>query len=180
MGVFKPIETGVDDIPVDANLLLLACQKYNPRFATLSAHDITAYTFGLPAAPYCADEDSVFDMSYMMKRYEELLGLCDILLIEGAGGLMVPISSDVFMIDLIEKFDARALLVTPSRLGCINETLLSLEAMDNRGIKYEWCVNLHEDVDAFMLATKPYYDRVYPKWWSVETDLEKYINKELK
>ncbi|MGC9351798.1 MAG: ATP-dependent dethiobiotin synthetase BioD, partial [Sulfurovum sp.] len=52
VGAFKPIETGVEDEPLDAKALLNACQKVNPDFADLTPKDVTAYTFGLPAAPF--------------------------------------------------------------------------------------------------------------------------------
>ncbi|MDD2400175.1 MAG: dethiobiotin synthase, partial [Sulfurovum sp.] len=55
VGVFKPIDTGVQGEPKDAALLLQSCQKANPKFKTLKPKEITAYTFALPAAPFCAD-----------------------------------------------------------------------------------------------------------------------------
>ncbi len=55
VGVFKPIETGVLSAPQDASLLLKVCQKVNRNFKDLNPEDITAYTFPLPAAPFCAD-----------------------------------------------------------------------------------------------------------------------------
>lgn len=56
------------------------------------------------------------------------------LIIEGAGGLMVPLDNDFLMIDLIKKFDAEVVLVSRNYLGSINHTLLSIEALINRGI----------------------------------------------
>jgi len=51
------------------------------------------------------------------------------LIIEGAGGLFVPLSNDFMMSDLITQFQAEVVLVTRSYLGCINHTLLSLHAL---------------------------------------------------
>lgn len=51
------------------------------------------------------------------------------LLIEGAGGLFVPLSSDFLMVDLIRQLDAEVVLVARNYLGCINHTLLSLHAL---------------------------------------------------
>lgn len=56
------------------------------------------------------------------------------LIIEGAGGLMVPLNDQHLMIDLIEKLNADVILVSRNYLGSINHTLLSLEALLNRGI----------------------------------------------
>ena len=129
VGAYKPIETGVGTIAHDASLLLKACQKVNENFKHFTPEEITAYTFPLPAAPFCADTNHEISLDKIMDRFHALSKLCDILLVEGAGGLMVPITKDFMMIDLIEKLGSDVLLVTPSRLGCINETLLSREAV---------------------------------------------------
>lgn len=57
------------------------------------------------------------------------------LIIEGAGGLMVPLNRKQFMIDLIKKFDAEVILVIQNYLGSINHSLLSIDALKNRGLK---------------------------------------------
>jgi dethiobiotin synthetase len=56
------------------------------------------------------------------------------LVIEGAGGLFVPLNDHFFMIDLIQQFNAEVVLVVKHYLGSINHTLLSLEALKSRGI----------------------------------------------
>ncbi len=174
VGVFKPIETGVTHNAPDATILLEACQKVNKRFEILAAQDITAYTFELPAAPFCADIDKTINLQHIMDKHEELSKLCDILLVEGAGGLMVPITKEYMMINLIKELNAKTLLVTPSRLGCINDTLLSILALRTFDIDFDWCVNLYEDKEEFTQVTKPYYAAVFPEWWSVEKGLDKF------
>ena len=176
VGVFKPVETGVTHTPPDATILLEACQKVNSAFEDLTPLDITAYTFALPAAPFCADTQSKIDTAQILEKYDALSKRCDLLLIEGAGGLMVPITRDYMMIDLIGDLNAKALLVTPSRLGCINETLLSIEALKAHNIDFDWCVNLYEDKEDFKEVTQPYYDAVFPEWWTVQESLYSHIN----
>lgn len=57
------------------------------------------------------------------------------LLIEGAGGLMVPLNDDgALVVDLVPRFDAELILVSWNFLGSINQTLLSCEALERRGI----------------------------------------------
>lgn len=56
------------------------------------------------------------------------------LIIEGAGGLMVPLNAQDLMIDLIKKLNTEVILVSKNYLGSINHTLLSIEALKNRGI----------------------------------------------
>lgn len=62
------------------------------------------------------------------------------LIVEGAGGLMVPISDDEFIIDLIEKLNLPVALVVRNYLGCINHTLLSLMVLEQRNIKLEYLI----------------------------------------
>ena len=176
VGVYKPIETGVDSVPHDASLLLKACKKVNKNFKDLSPKDITAYTFPLPAAPFCADIKKEIKLDRILEKYHELSRLCDILLVEGAGGLMVPVTKEFMMIDLAKTLDAKVLLVTPSRLGCINDTLLSMEALRSHSLEFDWCVNLFEDRESFAEVTQPFYNEVFPDWWSVEEGLQRFIS----
>ncbi len=177
VGVYKPIETGViNNNPLDATILLEACKKVNDKFKNLKPKDITAYTFNLPAAPFCADTEQTIDIYNIIEKYHALSKLCDILLVEGAGGLHVPITKDFHVIDLIKKLNIKTLLVTPSRLGCINDNLLSQEALKSRNIDFDWCVNLYEDKEDFKEVTQPYYDAVFSQCWTVEGGLDKFIS----
>lgn len=65
---------------------------------------------------------------YFEKRYETLV-------VEGCGGLLVPVTKDFFVIDLIPFLHAKTALVSRSGLGAINHSLLSLEALRTRGIE---------------------------------------------
>ena len=67
------------------------------------------------------------------------------LIVEGAGGLLVPINDDFFIIDLIKKMNMPVVVVARTALGTINHTLLSLEVLRNRGIKVAGIIlNGHE------------------------------------
>ena len=57
------------------------------------------------------------------------------LIMEGAGGLMVPLNRKEFMVDMIEKFDAEVVLVIQNYLGSINHSLLSIDQLKSRGLK---------------------------------------------
>lgn len=57
------------------------------------------------------------------------------LIMEGAGGLMVPLNRKEFMVDLIKKFDAEVILVIQNYLGSINHSLLSIDVLKGRGVK---------------------------------------------
>ncbi len=171
VGVFKPIETGVSDSPLDGSLLLKYCSIYNHNFTKISIDKIVPYQFSLPAAPYVAKGKTSIDMDKIFKAYKEIASLSDIVLIEGAGGLMVPIEKDFFMIDLIEFFKAKALLVTHDKLGCINDTLLSLKALDDRGLEHIWCINLRNK-EKFNKETLPFYKEYFGKVLYLEENLK--------
>ena len=162
VGYFKPCETGVEKAPLDGTKMLNLVKVLNPDF-NVSINDVVPYQFKLPAAPYVAKEDTIIDIGFLKNKIKELKKLCDILIIEGAGGLLVPIEKDIFVIDLIKEFEAKAILVSPSKLGCINDTLLSHEALKSREIDFDWYINLYEDKDSFDIVSKPFLENYFGK-----------------
>lgn len=70
------------------------------------------------------------------------------LIIEGAGGLMVPLNDTHYIIDLIKHLDAEVILVSRNYLGSINHTLLSINALTNRGIAIKAMV-INGDTDEY-------------------------------
>ena len=162
VGYFKPCETGVINEPIDGSKMLKLAKELNPDF-NVSINDVVPYQFKLPAAPYVAKENTRISLDFLKEKKEYLSSLCDILIIEGAGGLLVPLEEDLFIIDLIKEFKAQAILITPSKLGCINDTLLSIEALKNRNIDFEFYINLYEDKDDFEKVSKPFLQNHFKK-----------------
>ena len=155
VGYFKPCETGVITNPIDGSKMLKLVKELNPSF-NVTIKDIVPYQFKLPAAPYVAKGETKIDIEFLKKKKAFLETMCDVLVIEGAGGLMVPVEKNLFIIDLIKEFESKAFLVTPSKLGCINDTLLSIEALKSRNIDFEFFINLYEDIDSFDEVSKPF------------------------
>lgn len=155
VGYFKPCETGVIDSPLDGTKMLKLVKQLNEDF-DVTINDIVPYQFKLPAAPYVSKGDITIDIEFLKQKQKELQKMCDVLIIEGAGGLMVPIEKDIFIIDLIKEFQAQAFLITPSKLGCINDTLLSIQALETRNIDFEFFINLYEDKDSFEEVSLPF------------------------
>ena len=161
VGVYKPIETGVKSkngriYPEDAMALLECVQKYNPSFRGLDIVQVVSYTFALPASVYVAKQDVKIDLQKIKDDIKYLESKCDILLIEGAGGLMVPIERDFFMIDLMKEVSDKILLVSGSYLGCINDLLLNISKCEDEGLEYKWALNLHRDKENFHAVTYPF------------------------
>ena len=98
VGYYKPLETGViDNKPIDGLKLLTLTKKLNPEFKNIKLKDIVPYQFKLPAAPYVANlqENNInISIDIIKEKAKYLLNFCDVLIIEGAGGLMVPIKLD--------------------------------------------------------------------------------------
>ncbi|MCH9812557.1 MAG: dethiobiotin synthase [Epsilonproteobacteria bacterium] len=172
VGAFKPIETGVITAPQDGLKLLKAVQEHNPNFKKITIDDIVPIQFSLPAAPYIAKKEERIDFDKIEKAYKKITSYSDIVLIEGAGGLLVPIEEDLFMIDLISHFNAHTLLITHDKLGSINDTLLSLEALNTRGLEYTWCINQRHDRDDFQTITLPYYLKHFKTIYTLQENID--------
>lgn len=157
VGVLKPIETGVVDNAPDGDMLLELIQSLNSEFKDLTRADIVPITYELPAAPYVSSKNRALDFKLIDKTIQKLEKLCDVLIIEGAGGLYVPIDDKTMMIDLIKYLKATTLLVTHCSLGCINDTLLSSKALDSYDIRHSIAFNCRENDDSFQTISEPYF-----------------------
>jgi dethiobiotin synthetase len=162
VGYFKPFETGVDEFPLDGVKMLDLVKALNPSF-NVTINDVVPYQFKLPAAPYVAKGNTVISLDFIKEKKKYLEQFCDILIIEGAGGLMVPIEKDLFIIDLIKELDCEAILIAPSKLGCINDILLSINALKTKNIDFELYINLYQDLDNFEKVSKPFLIEYFKK-----------------
>lgn len=173
VGVIKPIESGVQDIPTDANELFSLAKELNPNLHKLTLKDIVPFSFSLPAAPFIASNFENIDILVIKNAIAKVEALCDIVLIEGAGGLFVPINKNYFMIDLIKELEVKTLLVTHSALGCINDTLLSQMALNSYNINYITVFNCKGNKKEFFSISKPYFDKNKIDTLFVDDDIEK-------
>ena len=106
--------------------------------------------FSYPCAPHLAAriDGRPIDFDKIERATEELSRRYDVVLLEGAGGLMVPLTDELLTIDYIAQKGYPLLFVTSGKLGSINHTLLSLEAIKNRGIKLDTVLyNLYPTVE---------------------------------
>jgi len=172
VGVIKPIETGVTADPPDGACLLQTVQELNPEFLSVGIEDIVPITYELPAAPFVSSNNTPLDLTKIDQAIQKLEKLCDILIIEGAGGLYVPIDEQYMMIDLIEYFQASTLLVTHCSLGCINDTLLSSYALRDRDISHVVAFNCREKNSNFSLVSEPYFLKTNQKVLKVDENID--------
>ncbi len=164
VGYLKPIETGVQTAPQDGTKLLKLTQTLNPNF-NVTIDDVVPYQFKFPASPFISKEDTTIDVEFILSKAKYLLEFCDVLIVEGAGGLMVPIEKNFFMIDLIKefenKFNSKTILISPSNLGSINDTLLSQNILKQYNIDFDWYINLYKDKESFETITLPFYKQYF-------------------
>ena len=131
----KPIETGCADedgelIPADAMIYHYACNRH------ASLDEICPYRFEPPISP-----ERAIRLAGETISTQDALDACipdhetDFLLIEGAGGFYSPLSSDGLNADLAEMVGGDVLLVIKDRLGCINQTLLTIDAIKKRKLE---------------------------------------------
>ena len=170
VAAFKPIETGVTTKAEDATALLTLMQELNPKFNSLHVSDISPINFKLPAAPYIANSAQNIDTDIIIKALEKLEKICDIVIIEGAGGLYVPVDKNLMMIDFIELFSAKALLVSHCKLGCINDTLLSIKALQDIDTDFLWTLNCKDEDSNFDEVSKRYFDDRFEKVFYLNRD----------
>ena len=132
VGVFKPAETGCADLnrPLDALALAAAAQCDAPL------DTICPYRFTEPLAPAIAAEraGTTIDLALLRARLAELERGHDRVVIEGAGGLLVPFAADLLTVDWIAELQLPVLLVGRLGLGTLNHTLLSARLLADRGV----------------------------------------------
>lgn len=150
----KPAETGCtwsgEELVPDDAVRLRAAARSDAPLAT-----ICPYRYEEPLAPWLAARraERPIDPETVRRCYRELAASADVVLVETAGGLLVPIADGYSFADLARDLDLGVLLVVGSRLGAINPTLLSLEVARYRNL-YVLGYVLNELVDEPDLATR--------------------------
>jgi dethiobiotin synthetase len=132
VGVMKPIETGVSSNgPEDARALRAAANVDD------SLDRICPIRFTLPASPEAAAraEGRSCSLEPIRTAFDLLAARHEFMLVEGAGGLLVPIDRQTDMADLARELGLPLLVVARSGLGTVNHTRLTLEAARARGLE---------------------------------------------
>ena len=142
VGAMKPVETGVGDGgPLDA----LALQEAAGNSDRLE--DVCPLRFALPAAPTVAAsaEGRGVEFWAIQRAFERVRARHSCVIVEGAGGLLVPVDAQHCMADLARELRLPLLVVARAALGTINHTLLTLEVAVSRGLSVAGVVISHAD-----------------------------------
>jgi dethiobiotin synthetase len=105
---------------------------------------INPYSFKEAIAPHIAAELAGVEikLTVLQHAFTELSKLADIVIVEGAGGFLVPINGKKTLADFVIKSNIPIILVVGMKLGCINHTLLTIEAINARNCKLQgWVAN---------------------------------------
>ena len=154
----KMVQTGCDGFSedLDAHRAMCGGVRFPEDDAGLTAPQI----FKFPSSPLLAArrEGRVVDLDAIRRAVARCAEAHDIVLVEGAGGLDVPLTEDVLAVDFAAAQGWPLVLVACGRLGSINHTLLSLEAAKARGMSvagvvWNWCEGADPEIDADSLAT---------------------------
>ena len=129
----KWIQTGSSDMPLDIKTHLKIMGK-NKDYIKGHLNDVCPYVFKFSASPHLASkiEGRLISEEKIIKSFKRLSSEFDWVIVEGTGGVLVPFSSKSLIIDLAVKLDLEVLLVAGNKLGSINHTLLSIEALKKR------------------------------------------------
>ncbi|MCL4322078.1 MAG: dethiobiotin synthase [Deltaproteobacteria bacterium] len=157
-GYMKPVETGVK-INKDGSKNYID-GHYLKEISGLEAdiETVTPYTFQSPLSPYAASkfEGGTVCLKEIIYKFYDLKGTYDYMIVEGAGGMLVPLKQGHFMIDIAKYIDAAVILVTKAGLGMINHTLLNIEYAKSHGIKIAGIIinNALNETDESVLSNK--------------------------
>jgi dethiobiotin synthetase len=148
----KLVQTGNDGFSEDLlkHRAMMGVGSFEEDKEGLTASQI----FKFPSSPHLAAklENRVVDVDAIRGAMRLLAARYDVVLVEGAGGVAVPLTEELLTIDLVAQEKWPMILVTSGKLGSLNHTILSLEAASNRhvpvaGIVYNFCASAHHVID---------------------------------
>jgi len=134
VGIMKPFACGVKQkIGFSSNDLTILA---NAAMVDDAEDIINPFFFPIPASPYTAAKNLgvKIDVEHVMECFRKLDKIHDIVLVEGIGGIMTPILKDYAIIDLIKDLKANTIIVTSSKIGTVNHTVLTCNMCKNMNI----------------------------------------------
>jgi dethiobiotin synthetase len=139
----KPVASGCDEVSGHfINSDVTALMQASNVAAPLAL--VNPYQFTPAIAPHIAAKQAgvTIDIEVILAAYQQLRASADVVIVEGAGGFLVPLNQNESLADLAIKLDLPVILVVGMRLGCINQALLTVEAIRARGLQLKgWVAN---------------------------------------
>lgn len=144
----KPVAAGCDDDNLNEDVKKL---RASSNILT-SLGQINPYSFYLPVAPHIAAHHAGVNINFerILESYQELSSQADVVIVEGAGGFIVPLNETQNSADLVVAMGLPVILVVGMRLGCLNHALLTIHAIKEYNLECAgWIANV---LDANMAA----------------------------
>ncbi|OIU68766.1 dethiobiotin synthase [Rossellomorea aquimaris] len=132
---YKPVQSGAE---WEGEKLTAPDTVFYERFAGREfGPETNTYLLKIPSSPHLAAalEGVKIESQPIVDQTEKLLNSHELVFVEGAGGLIVPLNEEETMIDLIDRLSLPVILVARAGLGTINHTVLSVMALKQRNIK---------------------------------------------
>ncbi|MCK4619929.1 MAG: dethiobiotin synthase, partial [Desulfobacterales bacterium] len=132
----KPIQTGCSDA-YDKDSDAMFIYKHVKQLTNKDPADSIIYCFREPKAPYFAsrNEGKTIELRAIQNALDKMSRIQSPVIMEAAGGLLVPVNEETLMIDLIKMTGAKPIIAARAGLGTINHTLLTIEALHKRDIQ---------------------------------------------
>ena len=139
----KPVASGCEEVKgtyinEDVTALMQASN------VSASSDLVNPYRFVPAIAPHiaAAQAGTSIEFSTILDAHQQLSDMADIIIVEGAGGLLVPLNQSQTLADLAAQINAPLILVVGMRLGCINHAMLTVAAIEARGLQLTgWIAN---------------------------------------
>ena len=141
---YKPVVAGLSDINGQTQNEDLATLQLASSYQPKDSSEICPYQLATPAAPHLVAKELGITLSYqrMLDGYVSLRDKVDALVVEGAGGFLVPFHENKHSGDFAKDIGLPVVLVVGMRLGCISHALLTAEAIRQRGLTIAgWVAN---------------------------------------
>jgi len=134
--VQKWVSTGNSDFSEDC-VFIYEMLGNKSQDTTGFGSDTAPYCLPFPASPHLAAEQAgmTIETEVIREAFFRLESSCEILIVEGVGGVLVPLSRAMLLADLVADLKLPVLVVARSGLGTLNHTLLTLEALRHRNIQ---------------------------------------------
>ena len=132
----KPIQTGCSD-PYDKDSDAMFIYKHVKQLTDKDPADSIVYCFKEPKAPYFSsrNEGKTIELRAIQDALNKMSRIRSPVIMEAAGGLLVPVNEKTLMIDLVKMTEAKPIIAARAGLGTINHTLLTIEALHKRDIQ---------------------------------------------
>lgn len=132
----KWIQTGSNGAPGDISTHMHFATNVKDSIKKYGS-DMSPYVFDFPASPHLAArlEKKNINIKKIKDSFRRLSSKFDFVIIEGTGGLLVPVNGKTLMVDIVKSLEIPVLVVAENKLGAINHTLLTVEALRRRNLK---------------------------------------------